>query len=262
MDLGWVKIHRRIEKKGYYTKSEYVHLWIHLLLKANHERKEFMFNNQIMVVKQGQLLTGRKQLSEETGISESTLERILKLFENEHQIEQQKTTKYRVITILHWKEYQVSDNKVDNKWTTDGQQMDTNKNIKNDKNDKNTNIKDYMVRQEFEKFWDLYDKKRGDKEKLIKKWAKLSEEEKKKIFEYVPKYKLNQPDKTYRKDPQTFLNNKSWNDELIPSKQSKMKGYITVNGITYEVIDDHHVKDIRTKRVVETDVRKYNVTYK
>jgi len=67
----------------------------------------------------------------------------------------------------------------------------------------------------FEDFWILYDKKRGDKVKLSKKWEKISDADRKKIFEYIPQYKLSQPNKEFRKDPETFLNNKSWNDELI-----------------------------------------------
>lgn len=89
-----------------------------------------MWNNQIIVIKEGQLVTGREKLSKETGIPESTVERILNYLEKEHQIGQQKTTKYRLITIVNWEKYQVADNK----WTTNGQQMDTYKNDKNDKN--------------------------------------------------------------------------------------------------------------------------------
>ena len=125
MQNGWVKIHRKILEKGYFKKSAYVHLWLYLLLKANHEPKEFMWNNEIIHIKEGQLLTGRKELSEATGISDSTIERILEHFEkNGHQIEQQKTTKFRVITILNWSKYQKTDNRMDSKRTTDGQQTD------------------------------------------------------------------------------------------------------------------------------------------
>jgi hypothetical protein len=67
----------------------------------------------------------------------------------------------------------------------------------------------------FEEFWDEYDKKVGEKEKIKKKWAKIPHSEKEKIMEYIPNYKLSQPDKQYRKNPDTFLNNQSWNDELI-----------------------------------------------
>jgi len=68
---------------------------------------------------------------------------------------------------------------------------------------------------DFEIFWNLYNKKRGDKSKIEKKWDKLNIETQQKIIDYIPKYIKSQPDKKYRKDPQTFLNNKSWNDEII-----------------------------------------------
>jgi hypothetical protein len=67
----------------------------------------------------------------------------------------------------------------------------------------------------FDSFWDLYDKKTGEKGKLLDKWERLSDSDRSLIMEYIPKYKIAQPDKKFRKDPQTFLNNKSWNDELI-----------------------------------------------
>ena len=138
---GWILLYRKLKDTGYYKKSQYVHLWIHLLLTANHEPKEFMWNKEIIIIKDGQLLTGRKQLSKETGIPETTIERALEFFvKNGHQIEQQKTTKFRIITIVNWKEYQTEkhkvDKKTDNRRTTDGQQMDTNNNVKNDNNDK------------------------------------------------------------------------------------------------------------------------------
>jgi glycerol-3-phosphate cytidylyltransferase-like family protein len=63
-------------------------------------------------------------------------------------------------------------------------------------------------------FWNEYDKK-VDKDKCKKKWEKLSESDKNKIFEHLPLYKKSTPDKTYRKNPETYLNNKSWNDEII-----------------------------------------------
>jgi len=89
-----------------------------------------MTNGKIILIKEGQLLTGRKQLSEATGIAESTIEDILRVFETEEQIRQQKTTKYRLITIVNWKDYQESDSKP----TAARQQADTNKNEKNEKN--------------------------------------------------------------------------------------------------------------------------------
>ena len=68
---------------------------------------------------------------------------------------------------------------------------------------------------DFDVFWDLYDKKRGLKDKVKEKWNKLTNLEREQAMSYIPKYKESQPDKTYRKDPMTFINNKSWNDEII-----------------------------------------------
>ena len=88
--------------------------------------------------------------------------------------------------------------------------------------DSNTNkVKESKVKESiytcfsFDDFWNLYDKKVGDKQKLSKKWEKIGESERKKIKSHVESYKEAQPDKQFRKDPQTYLNNQSWNDEII-----------------------------------------------
>ena len=70
---------------------------------------------------------------------------------------------------------------------------------------------------DFEWFWNEYDKKVGDKQKLKKKWHKLTDEERQNAMNYLDLYKQSVPDKQFRKNPETFLNNKSWNDEIIRS---------------------------------------------
>ena len=77
----------------------------------------------------------------------------------------------------------------------------------------------------FDIFWDLYDKKVGDKEKLKKKWASLQDKDRSQIIDYIPKYKMIQPEKKFRKDPQTFFNNSSWNDELVGMDVPKTQIY-------------------------------------
>lgn len=73
----------------------------------------------------------------------------------------------------------------------------------------------------FDVFWELYEKKRGNKAQLEHKWNSLTTEEKQNAVEYIPLYKAAQPNKQYRKDPLTFLRNKSWNDEIINSVNVK-----------------------------------------
>ena len=66
----------------------------------------------------------------------------------------------------------------------------------------------------FDTFWNAYDKKVG-RPKCEKLWEKLTAQEKGQCLSYIPLYKQAQPDKQYRKNPETFLRNKAWNDEII-----------------------------------------------
>lgn len=92
--------------------------------------------------------------------------------------------------------------------------------IEDEVENENEKVVEISVWPDFEDFWELYDKKIGSKKKLKPKWQKLNQETKELIMAYVSEYKKSQPDKTYRKNPETFLNNESWNDELINKNQS------------------------------------------
>lgn len=67
----------------------------------------------------------------------------------------------------------------------------------------------------FERAWNLYDKKVGNKERLEKKWNSMSKKDRKAAIEYIPLYVIATEDKKYRKNFQTFLNQRGWEDELI-----------------------------------------------
>lgn len=82
---------------------------------------------------------------------------------------------------------------------------------------KGKEIKEEDINISFECFWDLYEKKVGDKVKLEKKWLALTNEERSKAVTHIPLYILSAPDKKFRKDPETYLNNRSFNDEIITS---------------------------------------------
>ena len=79
----------------------------------------------------------------------------------------------------------------------------------------NTSLILHDVKTSFDIFWNLYDKKIGSRKKIESKWNKLPKNEKEKILDYIPMYIKSQPNKKFRKNAETFLNNESWNDELI-----------------------------------------------
>lgn len=209
---GWVKIHRQLKDKSYYKDSEFVHLWLHLLLCANHSNGEYLNGYEIVKLQKGQFITGRKKLSLETNISESKIERILKVFESEQQIEQQTNSRNRLITIVAWEKYQESGQQKNSKRTASGQQVNTNNNDNNYKNE-------ILIYPSFNDFWNLYDNKK-DIETSRKKWDKLTQKEKEAIMEYLPAYIKSTPDKQFRKHPKTFLHNKSWNNEITTNQSN------------------------------------------
>ena len=85
-------------------------------------------------------------------------------------------------------------------------------NINEDVNKNINKIK--VIDQLFEEFWDLYDYKKS-REKAEKVWRTLTNDEKVQAIYHAPLYAQSTPDKTFRKHPTTYLNQKSFNDEII-----------------------------------------------
>lgn len=139
---GWIKLHRKLLDNPIIIKdSDYLSVWIYILLNSTHKEYDTLFKGERITLQKGQLITGRKSISEKLKINESKVQRILKTLENEQQIEQQNGNKNRLITILSWDKYQQdeqqTEQQVNNNRTTSEQQVNTNKNEKNIKNEKN-----------------------------------------------------------------------------------------------------------------------------
>ena len=142
---GWIKIHRKILENPIVCKdSDYLAVWIYLLLNATHKEFPALFKGKKIILKKGQLITGRKSIAEQLNISESKVKRILVELENDQQIDRQRSNKNSLVSILNWDKYQETDQEdgqqMDSKWTASDQQMTTNKNVKNVKNERNNNI--------------------------------------------------------------------------------------------------------------------------
>lgn len=84
--------------------------------------------------------------------------------------------------------------------------------------DQVSSIRESISDFDFEKFWVVYDK-RVEKVAAEKSWKKLTLDENlfDLIIESAKKYCAATPDKTYRKNPATWLNGKCWNDEIVIS---------------------------------------------
>lgn len=79
----------------------------------------------------------------------------------------------------------------------------------------------------FDDFWEKYDKKE-DRIKCEKKWKTIKQGAREKIMEHLELYVRSTPDKKYRKNPITYLNNQSWENEIILPQNGKQS--ITAQG--------------------------------
>lgn len=75
----------------------------------------------------------------------------------------------------------------------------------------------------FENFWQAFDKKE-DKHKCQQQWGTLTSTEQCAAIERVPAYVLATPEKRFRKNPLTWLNNKCWLDEELPPPAGFLNG--------------------------------------
>lgn len=120
---GWIKAYRKMLDNPVCCKdSDYFSVWMYLLLNATHKEHSVIFKGKRVILKPGQLVTGRQVIAKKFKISESKVQRILADLETEQQIEQQTASRNRLITIFHWEDYQEVNNKLNNEWTTNEQQ--------------------------------------------------------------------------------------------------------------------------------------------
>ena len=98
---GWVRLYRDLQEWEWYTKSEMVHLYIHLLLSANHTPAKW----QGVTIKCGQVVTSVAQLAQKTGLSVQTTRTCLARLKSTNEITIETTKQYTLITICNYSRY-------------------------------------------------------------------------------------------------------------------------------------------------------------
>jgi len=158
----WVKNYREIEDWEWYKTENMAHVWQHIIRKANHEDKLW----QGKLVKRGQLITGRVELSRQTGVSEQQIRTCLNRLKSTNEITIESTNKFTIITICKYDEYQCQNGEIQDESTSTltsrstshptsnqpaiNQQSTTNKNIRIKEKD-SIDI-DTLWRTDFEKY--------------------------------------------------------------------------------------------------------------
>lgn len=134
---GWIKLHRKIAQWQWASSPNHMTLFMQLLLRANHKPSKW----RTETIEAGQILTGRKQLMDWTGLSEKQVRKCLDDLESTKEIVRKRSAKYSIISIANWKTYQSEGREKTVQGPAEGQQTATSKNDNNINNEKNIIIK-------------------------------------------------------------------------------------------------------------------------
>ena len=121
--IGWIRLDRKIQDSFMWEDPEALKLWLYLLMGAAVEDKTVSFNGKPLNLKRGQIVFGLNSVSARLGISVRRLRTTIKRFENCHQIDKQNFSKYSIISITNYCQYQDSDKQTTSKRQTKRQQL-------------------------------------------------------------------------------------------------------------------------------------------
>ena len=120
---GWIKIHRKMVKWEWYDDINTKVLFLHLLLTANHEDRKW----RGITILRGQKLTSIQHLAKETKLTVMQTRTSLNKLKSTHEITIETTSKYTLITIEKYNDYQNKDNDNNKQNNTRNNKRATNK---------------------------------------------------------------------------------------------------------------------------------------
>ena len=127
---GWIKIHRKFLKWEWYDDMVVKSVFLHLLLTANFETKKW----RGITIERGQIVTGRKKLSQELGISERQVRTALKKLCSTNELTIKTTSKFSIVTICKYGSYQEKEKPSDQQSDQQNDQQATSKRPASDHN--------------------------------------------------------------------------------------------------------------------------------
>ena len=143
---GFVKIHRKITKWEWYEDINCRLVFLHLILKANHEAKPW----RGQIINRGEIVCSMEGLAKEVGISVQNVKTALKKLKKSNQqrtpeLTSRSTNKYTILTICNYDSYQSRDNATSptDQPTTNqqpNQRLTTTKEVKNKDKKDTTNV--------------------------------------------------------------------------------------------------------------------------
>ena len=106
MTTGWMKLHRTLLEKPVFEDAYTLQVLIYCLLKATYKEMTVKVGNQVIDLQPGQLLYGRKQVSQRLGMGEGKLRGIMEYLVQNGTVAIESRSRYSIVTIVNWEQYQ------------------------------------------------------------------------------------------------------------------------------------------------------------
>lgn len=106
MTKGWIKLHRGLLEHGIFQEESLLRVWMYCLLQASYREMRIPVGRQTVHLQPGQLLYGRKAVSQRLNMSEGKLRHVMQQLEEMGAVSVASTNRYSVVTIVNWKQYQ------------------------------------------------------------------------------------------------------------------------------------------------------------
>ena len=114
---GFISLHRKIREHWIWDNSDYLKWWLDLLMMANHEPKKILINGKLEIIDIGETHTSESKLSKRWFSSRTTIDKFLKILENDGMIEVKKSRQNG--TTIKVRNYQAYQDKNAEEKTTD-----------------------------------------------------------------------------------------------------------------------------------------------
>ena len=107
-DKGYIKVYRDIREHWIWENSDYFKAWIDLIMMAQHEDRELLFNNEILKIPKGSFVTSVRRLADRWSWDKDRVLKFLRKLQASGMIDRKADRHKTVITLIKYGFYQSS----------------------------------------------------------------------------------------------------------------------------------------------------------
>lgn len=201
MDNSFIKLYRKIQDNWIWDNPLYLKCWIDMLMRASIKPSSMLLNNQIIEVNRGEIVFSQRNFAKRNNMSRQQLRTFLNKLEKSKMIRSKSNPDVTHLILVGYSTY--NDSKL-----TQSQPRPNPIIRKKESKNKESN-------KDFEKFWKAYPKKVGKKkvqdkfdannfpiDLIIKNIELQKKSDQWQNQQYIP-------------NPETYLNQERWTDEVV-----------------------------------------------